>query len=264
MRIRNLNLLLVGIILCSGCTAMKSRFSKTTPLPTVSQPKAFRQRLATQTATQPKPLPEFKAPEKMLAVWKDSVRTEDTGRSMRGFGGRLYLYDDDGSPIRAEGDLVIYGFDDSVTDREGSKADRKIVIANEQFQKQYSESALGPSYSVWLSWDRVGDPDKSVTLVPFFRTTDGKIVQAGQAIYSLHTPGKSDSLSKERISAFKNVPRSTPAAGVSQVSYIEGAATGSSKRFDRAIVFARPRSHCLAKPKSDCKLPILEASSDRK
>ena len=225
MRLRNLNLLLAGIILCSGCAAMKTRLGKHT-LPAVAS-KNVSAAAQKSADAEPKPLPEFQTPEKMLAIWKDSVRTEDNGLSMRGFGGRLYLYDDDGMPIRAEGDLIIYGFDDSVTDREGSKADRKIVIQNEQFQKRYSESALGPSYSVWVSWDRVGSVDKSVTLVPFFRTSDGNIVQAGQSIYTLHTSGnKSDTLDRERVSSFKQVPPPNAAEGVAQVSYLEGSDVG--------------------------------------
>lgn len=223
MRILNLNLLLVGLLLCSGCTAMKSRLSQSALLSSVAK-ESVSESKPQQNETQAPALPDFQTPEKMLAVWKDSVRMEDNGVAMRGFGGRLYLYDADGKAIRAQGDVVVYGFDDSVTDRQGSKADRKIVISNQQLQRQYSESALGPSYSIWISWDRVGSIDKSVTLVPFFRPQDGKIVQGGQAIYALHTPGnKTDTLHKERISSFKQSPRSTNQMSnqVSQVSYQE-------------------------------------------
>jgi len=199
MSTRNLSLALVAIILMSGCSAMKSRLgNNSSTLPAVSRGSDSKSAASSRSDSE---LPSYGKPEKMLAVWKDSVRSQDGRPPMRGFGGRLYLYDDKGAPIRAQGDLVVYGFDDSVTDREGSKADQKIVLGNQQFQKSYSESALGPSYNVWIDWDEVGGPDKSVTLIPFFRTRDGDVVRAGQAIYTLHTPGRKKDVFKERLAS---------------------------------------------------------------
>lgn len=225
MRTLNLTLLLAGLLFCSGCTAIKSRLSQNSPLPAAAADPNSQANKAPNAASES--LPAYQTPVKMLAIWKDSVRIEGNGDPMRGFGGRLYLYNADGAPVRAEGDLVVYGFDDSVINRQGSKADRKIVISNHQLQKQYSESALGPSYSVWITWDRVGSVDKNVTLVPFFRSSGGEIVQAGQAINPLHTPGKkSNSLYKEKISAFKQPPQTEVANRVSQVNYLEPSGNG--------------------------------------
>lgn len=217
MRTRNLSLVLAVIVLLSGCTAMKSRLANNSPTSSVGSDTRSAVSSRSESAT-----PDFGTPEKMLAVWKDSVRTQEGRPPMRGFGGRLYLYDQDGSAIRAEGDLVIYGFDDSVTDREGSKADQKIVLRNKQFQQSYSESALGPSYNVWIDWDEVGGPDKSVTLIPFFRTREGDIVRAGQAIYSLHTPGKNkDKIFKERLASHQEPASDQFNNRVSHANYIQ-------------------------------------------
>ena len=190
MKTQSLILVLAAVVFSTGCTTLKPP-----KLPTLTRDAEMTSASASEAEE-----PVYGTPVKMLAIWKDSVRTTPGKPSMRGFGGRIFLYDAADKPIRAQGELVIYGFDDSVTNREGSKADQKIVITNDQLQKRYSMSGLGDSYSVWIDWDAVGSPDKSVTLIPFFRMPDGEIVRAGQAIYTLHS-GKADKLYKEKLAS---------------------------------------------------------------
>ena len=120
MKIRNLMLVLVATVLTTGCATFK---------PTM--PSLFKSE-ARETETGAVAVEQeeiaWGEPQKMLAIWKDSVRTQPGKPSMRGFGGRIYLYDESGAAIRSKGELVIYGFDDSVKDREGSKADQKLVF----------------------------------------------------------------------------------------------------------------------------------------
>ena len=192
MKTQSLILVLAAVVFSTGCTALKPKMPK---LPLLARESEMESASSSETEA-----PVFGTPVKMMAVWKDSVRTTPGQQAMRGFGGCIFLYDANNKPIRAQGELVVYGFDDSVTDREGSKADQKIVIQNHRFQKSYSKSGLGDSYSVWIDWDPVGSPDKSVTLIPFFRMPDGEIVRAGQAIYTLHAP-KKDTLYKEKLAS---------------------------------------------------------------
>jgi hypothetical protein len=192
MKIQNLLLVLIATVLTTGCTTFKPAMPT---LPSIFKGDAPE---ANSVAEQKEEV-SFGQPEKMLVVWKDSVRTEPGKPAMRGFGGRIFLYNQAGQPIRAKGELVVYGFDDSVKDRQGSKADQKIVFKNESLQQRYSKSGLGDSYSIWVDWDEAGGPDKSVTLIPFFRTVDGEIVKAGQSIYTLHSPSKDGELYKEKL-----------------------------------------------------------------
>ena len=212
MKTQSLILVLAAVVFSTGCSTFKSQMPK---LPTLNREAGMESASVSEAEE-----PDYGTPVKMLAIWKDSVRTMPGKPSMRGFGGRIFLYDATDKPIRAEGELVIYGFDDSVTDREGSKADQKIVITNSKLQKRYSMSGLGDSYSVWIDWDPVGSPDKSVTLIPFFRMPDGEIVRAGQAIYTLHS-GKTDNLYKEKLASNEEDVSDDSSMNVAQANFLQ-------------------------------------------
>ena len=122
MKTQSLILVLAAVVFSTGCTTLKPP-----KLPTLTRDAEMTSASASEAEE-----PVYGTPVKMLAIWKDSVRTTPGKPSMRGFGGRIFLYDAADKPIRAQGELVIYGFDDSVTNREGSKADQKIVITNDQ------------------------------------------------------------------------------------------------------------------------------------
>ncbi|QEG23211.1 hypothetical protein [Mariniblastus fucicola] len=220
MKTRILTMVLVAVVLSTGCSVFKPHMPKMPSLTRSNGDKA-------ETAKPEAELPTYGTPEKMLAIWKDSVRTHPGKPAMRGFGGRIFLYDQSGAPIRAEGELVIYGFDDSNTERQGSKADQKIVLENSKLQRRYSKSGLGDSYSVWIDWDEVGAPDKSVTLIPFFRTPEGKIVKAGQAIYTLHTPSKEEKLYKEKLVSHDEISSDGDSDPVSQANFIQSTGDAS-------------------------------------
>ena len=209
MKIQKLILLLCVAALTTGC----STFRPTMPSLLTGKDNSGSDAEVQEEGT-------FGEPQKMLVIWKDSVRRELGKPAMRGFGGRIFLYDQAGLPIRAKGELVVYGFDDSVKDREGSKADQKLVFANESFQRRYSKSGLGDSYSIWIDWDEAGGGSKNVTLIPFFRTPDGRIVKAGQSIYSLRGKSADGELSKEKLASHE-VSADSDMSNVSQANYVE-------------------------------------------
>ena len=128
-------------------------------------------------------------PQTMAAIWKDSVFEKPGSASVRGFGARLFFYDEDNQAVKAEGELLVYGFDDSNEVKEdNSKADRKYVFQADKFQSHFSETDLGPSYSVWIPWEKVGGFRKTITLIPVFKTADGRVLKSGQSINVL--PGR--------------------------------------------------------------------------
>ena len=104
-----------------------------------------------------------------------------------GLEGRIYLYNRSGDPVKAEGQLVVYAFDESNPRDIDQVPDRRYVFTSEQLQRHYSESSIGPSYSVWLPWDGVGGPPTKVNLVPTFLPTIGQVV-VGQEVRQ-HLPG---------------------------------------------------------------------------
>ncbi len=130
---------------------------------------------------------EYGQPERIAVIWSDSVASANNVANVRGFGGRIYFYDKDSKPIRANGELTVYAFDDSNDDRK-TQADRVYKFRQEELQSHFSETALGPSYSVWVPWDKVGGDRKSIALMPVFKTTENQVVKSEQSINVL--PGK--------------------------------------------------------------------------
>lgn len=127
-------------------------------------------------------------PVTMTAIWTDSVYEKAGEPSVKGFGGRIFFYNANEKLVKADGELIIYGFDDSSKDSTDGIADRKFVYPQEKFQTHYSENKLGASYSVWAPWEPVGGYRKAITLIPMFRTTDGDLIKCTQTIAVL--PGK--------------------------------------------------------------------------
>ena len=171
-------LLIVGMTGCAGVKnsmRLSEKNSAWNPL----------HRLAAEKQEEQK---EDAKPISMAAIWSDTVMAKPGQKDIKGFGGRFYFYDENNTAIKADGELIVYGFDDSVKDRKEEKPDVKFVFKNDEFQTHYSESGLGPSYSVWLPWEEIGGVRKTITLIPMFKTEDGRLLKSGQSINVL--PGK--------------------------------------------------------------------------
>ncbi len=127
-------------------------------------------------------------PVTMTAIWTDSVYEKAGEPAVKGFGGRIFFYNANDKLVKAEGELIIYGFDDSSKASTDRTADKKFVYPKDRFQNHYSENKLGASYSVWAPWEPIGGYRKAITLIPMFRTTDGDLIKCTQTIAIL--PGK--------------------------------------------------------------------------
>lgn len=159
---------------------------------------------------------DFNTPHSMVAIWKASTFEKAGAKSIRGFGGRFYFYDANNEPVRVKGDLTVYGYDDNQqapTSNDG-KADRKFVFKADSINSHFSESALGESYSFWVPWDEVGGEEKTITLIPVFKTVDGHMPEAKPA--TMRLPGRRAEKSKALASAIPHT--STTTQGVVQAS----------------------------------------------
>ena len=133
--------------------------------------------------------PEFVTPRSMMAIWKPSTYEKPGTKSLRGFGGRFYFHDASNEPVKVEGSLTIYGYDDASGDAAtADKADRKFVFETSTLQKHYSSSGIGPSYSFWVPWDEVGGVERTITLIPVFKSASGEIPESTPS--TLRLPGK--------------------------------------------------------------------------
>ena len=126
--------------------------------------------------------PETKIPSKMVVTWKDAVRYNPNDPPTRGFGARIHFYDESNQPIRVNGSLTIYGYDDARSKSfDAERPDRKFVFDADKLEGHYSLSKIGHSYSFWVPWDRAGGQQIEVTLAPFFRTESGQVIMSEQS-----------------------------------------------------------------------------------
>lgn len=182
-------------------------------------------------------------PMKVMAVWTDTVLTQGMAPATRGFGGRVMFYAvEGGKPIKVRGTLTVYAFDETGRDVESTKPDRKFIFTPDQFEKHYSKSALGHSYSVWLPWDAAGGPLREISLLVRFQPENGTAVVSDPA--KQHLPGPRQ---EELIPVAKGAPampapagaQPQSASGVQQVSFEHP--LGAASATDASALPAAPR-----------------------
>lgn len=113
-------------------------------------------------------------PDRILAVWTDTVLHQPNQPGVRGFGGRVFFYlKDQTDPIEVDGKLAVYVFDAEDADPMNQKPLRKYVFTADQFTSHMSKTSIGPSYSVWLPWGEVGGPQMKLSIIARFEGVDG-------------------------------------------------------------------------------------------
>jgi hypothetical protein len=133
----------------------------------------------------------YQRPQKMAAIWTHDILTMTAKPPTRGFGGRIYFYNDKSQAIPVDGELIVHGYEETKvprSDAEKTKADKTFMFTAEQFTEHFSSSELGASYSVWIPWDMADGMQKEITLIPAFKGTDGSLVQGEPA--KLILPGR--------------------------------------------------------------------------
>lgn len=134
---------------------------------------------------------EYQKPNTVSVIWSPDVLTMTGQPPTRGFGGRVFFYNDRTQAIPVEGDLIVHGYrgDPMLGESEQVQADKTFRFTAEQLTGHFSPSELGASYSVWIPWDSADGIRTEVTLIPTFKGTDGQIVQGAPA--KLFLPGRS-------------------------------------------------------------------------
>lgn len=139
-----------------------------------------------------KPLPP-EIPNSMVSTWTDTVLQRPGKAPQRGFGGRLLFFKEDSKdPVRVDGQLVVYAFDESDRKPHETHPTRKYVFPAKEFAEHESNSQLGPSYSVWLPWDEVGGKVKQISLIARFEPDGGAYVMGEQTKHMLPGISKVD------------------------------------------------------------------------
>ena len=167
--------------------------------------------------------------DKVMATWTDAVSRNPARPPRRGFGGRLMFFETESDkPVKVEGDLVVYAFDEEGRSPSNTKPDRKYVFPAETLEHLYSKSKIGHSYSVWLPWDEVGGPRQEISLIARLAPKEGAPVVSPQSKIVL--PGtKSPSMDQYAAPANQNRRTMADREGVQAVAYDQavGGAMGS-------------------------------------
>ena len=196
-RLISLSILLATTACLTGCSSLNAPLNQWNPLEKFNSNSEKEKQL----------------PLRMAIMWKDSVIHGVGATPTAGFGGRVYFYNMEDETVEAEGELTIYGYEDR---NKTSVADKKFVIRQEELQDHYDEAGLGPSYGIWIPWEKLGGYRKSISLIPVFKTTDGRIIRGHQALVVL--PGKSPQ--KEQLAKTEILPyRNSPSALTRQVGF---------------------------------------------
>jgi hypothetical protein len=193
----------------------------------------------------------YPTPVRMAAIWSPAVYNQAGQGSTRGFGGRLYFYDAKNQPVSVEGQLVVYVYNDTAPGGDNKPPEKKFAFTPEQFTQHYSPTELGASYSIWIPWDAVGQPQAELTLVPIFTSASGQLV-VGETAHNL-LPGPTTRLRQSQLSQSMLPPspviRIDPSMArdaaanyaVQQASYQDGAAQSPG-----AAPFPPPQADGLA------------------
>lgn len=108
--------------------------------------------------------------QRVTALWSDTVLVE---AGVTGFGGRLMFYGKGEDPVKVEGELTVFAYDDTHDAQNQSLPARKYVFRAEDLEKHYSASTLGHSYSFWIPWASVGGPARQISLIARFKSAKG-------------------------------------------------------------------------------------------
>lgn len=171
---------------------------------------------------------EYQIPQSMNVTWAYDVLTLPGKAPTRGFGGRIYFYNEKTQAIPVDGDLVVYGFDDTGKQpgqgEDLNLADKRFRFTAEQFTTHFTEGELGASYSVWIPWDEAFGPPKKIMLIPTFLTKDGRLIRGSAA--SLNLQGKTNEENTPGMirQASATIPASVPV----QNNYHQNQAPGGS------------------------------------
>jgi hypothetical protein len=143
---------------------------------------------------------DYQVPQSINVTWTYDIFTKEGKPPTRGFGGRLYFYNEKSQAIPVEGELTVYGFDDTNRSHDGSSiesADKRFRFTAEQFTTHFSESELGASYSIWIPWDAAPGTQKKIMLIPTFKTKDGPVLRGNAATVLL--PGVVSPEGEQRV-----------------------------------------------------------------
>lgn len=173
-------------------------------------------------------------PDRILAIWTDTVLRQPNQPGVRGFGGRVFFYQkEQNDPIEVDGKLVVFVFDADDQDPENQKPLRKYVIEADDFSKHMSKTSIGPAYSVWLPWGDTKGPSMKLSIITKYEGREGGTTLSDPTIKLL--PGVESKSRRNSVS-----PSDKPQVESAMAQSSEGVqpASHTQRRESEAVVSA--------------------------
>ena len=170
---RTLMIAICGVMLIGGC---------------VSAPSADKWKLTNPLSKKEKEPEPYPTPVKLATTWSPDTLSAPGKKTTRGFGGRLFFYNEKSRAVPVEGELMIVGYLDPGFEG-ATPITRRFAFTSEQLTSHHSQTDLGASYSIWVPWDAVGGMQQKITLVPTFTPKEGNPIQGAPTVVVL--PGES-------------------------------------------------------------------------
>jgi hypothetical protein len=131
----------------------------------------------------------------VIAAWEPAVSGGED--PMRGFGGRVYLYDQEMlRPVKAKGAIVVYIFNEEDRKPEDEKPNEGIFFSEKLLNSKgvYKKSKVGHSYNLWVPIDAAGpegQAKKISLIVRYIPDKGGSSITSTQA--TAYLPGRRNS-----------------------------------------------------------------------
>ena len=190
-------------------------------------------------------------PTRLVSTWEDTVLNRVGKKPQRGFGGRLLFFNEESDdPVRVDGQLVIYAYDEHGRADHETHPTRRYVYPAENFALHESECQLGPSYSIWLPWDELGGEQKNISLIARFEPKGGVLIAGDQTRHLL--PGT------RQLADGETAPPVQPVGEIqltefTQQSEIAAPAQGSPKPISIALSQASWQKRLVAAKKANAR-----------
>ncbi len=202
---------------------------------------------------------EYQKPNSMAAIWSPDVLAMPGKLPTRGFGGRVYFYNELSQAIPVDGEIIVHGYLTTPgvqVEAEKVTADKTFAFTAAQLKTHFSPSELGASYSIWIPWDAAEGLRQEVTLIPTFKSVDGHLVQGEPA--RLYLPGRKagkDDLPSPRAQTVSYRSSSTPTNPGIELPRVSQSVRTTTINVPSSSVLSRPspmtrnvRSYTLKSP----------------
>ncbi|WDQ15710.1 hypothetical protein [Rhodopirellula sp. P2] len=165
---------------------------------------------------------EAVVPTRMMVMWADTVLHQPQKPGVRGFGARIYFYNEqDPDPVKVDGGLAVYAFDADDLNPNSAKPKRKFVFTADQFAEHMSNTSMGISYSVWCPWDEVGGFNEQLSLIVRFEGRSGGVVISDSTVKllpGLNRPSASSKVASEQADGGTQASGSTDLKSLTQLA----------------------------------------------